>query len=91
MVDVDVEMVHEIFLVDDYPLVRRGLRGILQEESRLEVVGEAGSGIEALGVIRDLQTDLVMIGFAMEGVSGPEFIARLKQAMPEVLVFPVSV
>lgn len=53
---------HGILLVDDHPMMRHGMRQMLELEDDLHVVGEAGNGEEALGLIESLQPDLVRRG-----------------------------
>jgi DNA-binding NarL/FixJ family response regulator len=59
-----------VLLVDDEPLVRRGLRAILQSDPEIEVVGEAGDGAEALASTRSLKPDVVCMDVRMPGVDG---------------------
>ncbi|WP_018682586.1 response regulator [Actinokineospora enzanensis] len=59
-----------IVLVDDHPVVREGLRGMLEAEADLTVVGEAGSGDEAVAVVRSLRPDVVLMDLRMPGLDG---------------------
>lgn len=59
-----------IVLVDDDPLVRVGLRAVLDAEDDLTVVGEAGDGREALAVVADLGPDLVIMDIRMPNLDG---------------------
>lgn len=78
----------KILLVDDDPLVRTGLRAVLQSETDWTVVGEAGDGAEALVLVDDLNPDLVIMDVRMPGVDGIEATARISAAEdpPRVLV-----
>jgi DNA-binding NarL/FixJ family response regulator len=69
--------VHRILIVDDHPLVRMGLRGLLEAESDLQVCGEAASLAEALGAARKLQPDLVITDLSLGDGNGLELIKRL--------------
>lgn len=79
-----------ILLVDDHPLVRDGLRARLEAAPRLRVVGEAGSGEEALTQAGALRPDLVLMDVNMRGGSGIEATARLTQRYPGIAVLILS-
>jgi DNA-binding NarL/FixJ family response regulator len=78
-----------VLVVDDHPIVRQGLVGVLSDEDDLEVVGEAGSGREAVGLVSRLRPDVVLLDLEMADVDGVEAIPQLRAAHPtvEVLVF----
>jgi DNA-binding NarL/FixJ family response regulator len=59
-----------IMLVDDHPVVREGLRGMLEAEPDLSVVGEAGSGAEALALARVHRPDVILMDLRMPGTDG---------------------
>ncbi|MGI4842611.1 MAG: response regulator [Janthinobacterium lividum] len=79
-----------ILLVDDHPLVRDGLRARLEAAPRLRVVGEAGSGQEAIAQAGACRPDLVLMDVNMKGGSGIEATARLLQHHPGVAVLVLS-
>ncbi|MBE1874348.1 response regulator [Myceligenerans pegani] len=77
-----------VLLADDEPLVRGGMRLILDAEPDLEVVGEAGDGAEAVSLTRDLRPGVVCMDVRMPGVDGiraTELVLRLPEP-PRVLV-----
>lgn len=77
-----------VVLVDDEPLVRRGLRAILESDPEIEVVGEAGDGAAALSVARRLSPDVVCMDVRMpdvDGIRATELVLTLDPA-PRVLV-----
>lgn len=59
-----------IVLVDDHPLMRRGIRQLIDMQDGLEVIAEAGSGEEALGVIAEHQPDMILMDLNMKGMDG---------------------
>jgi DNA-binding NarL/FixJ family response regulator len=75
-----------LLLVDDHPVVRRGLRGYLELEPDFTVVGEAGDGDEALKAIADLAPDVVLLDLKMPGLDGQGVLERLEQDGPRILV-----
>ena len=66
-----------VLIVDDQPLIRAGLRGILELESDLEVVGEAESGREAVQQAQDRDVDVVLMDIRMPGMDGIEATAEI--------------
>ena len=79
-----------LFLVDDHPLVRDGLRARLDPLPGLEIVGEAGSAAAALEAIAQLRPDLVLADVGMKGMSGIELASLLQDRQPEVRVLMLS-
>jgi len=69
-------------VVDDHPLTRAALVGLL-EQYGFPVVGEAGDGEEAIELARGLRPDLVLLDLAMPGLGGLEALPRLRGAAPE--------
>ena len=69
-----------VYLVDDHELVRTGFKLILAKEVDIEVVGEAGSGEEALAQIRRVKPDIVLCDLHLPGVSGLEVTERIVRA-----------
>lgn len=79
-----------ILIADDHAVVRAGLRLLLEIEEDLEVVGEAGSGEEALRLSRSLKPDVVLMDVVMPGMSGLEATPPILQASPETRVLVLS-
>ncbi|WP_214321933.1 response regulator [Nonomuraea sediminis] len=66
-----------VMIVDDHPIVREGLYGMLTIEPDIEVVGEAGSGDEAVVVAPRLRPDVILMDLRMPGGDGLSAIRRL--------------
>jgi len=66
-----------IVLADDHPVVRRGIRSMLEKASDLVVVGEAGGGEEALRLVEHLSPDVLLLDMEMPDISGLEVARRL--------------
>ena len=79
-----------ILIVDDHPVVRKGLSTFLSNEPDLEVVGTAGDGEEALQMIDANRPDLVLMDLSMPGIGGIETTRRLVEAHPEVRVLMLT-
>jgi DNA-binding NarL/FixJ family response regulator len=67
-----------VLVADDHTIVRSGIRHVLESEADFEVVGEAGSGSEAITLASDLQPDVVVLDISMPGQSGLEVAAQLR-------------
>jgi DNA-binding NarL/FixJ family response regulator len=77
-------------LVDDHPLVRKGLKALLEEKHQHRVVGEAGSGAEAIGLIADLRPQLAIIDIKLPDMSGFQVAVVSKQRSPETRIIMLS-
>ena len=75
-----------VLLVDDDDLMRAGLRAVLSSDSRVEVVGEAGSGRAAVERVRALRPDLVLMDVRMPDLDGIAATREVTSASPEVKV-----
>jgi len=75
-----------VLLVDDDDLMRAGLRAVLSSDSRVEVVGEAGSGRVAVERVRTLRPDLVLMDVRMPDLDGIAATREVTSASPEVKV-----
>ena len=71
-----------VLLVDDEPLVRSGVRMILESEDDLDIVGEAADGNEALELARQLSPDVVLLDIRMPGLDGIQTTRRLIEQPP---------
>ncbi|WP_309115496.1 response regulator transcription factor [Saccharothrix sp.] len=75
-----------VVIVDDHPVVRDGLRGMLAAAGDVEVVGEAADGAEAEAVVRAVVPDVVLMDLRMPGMDGVTAIGRLRDVPARVLV-----
>src|SRR3546814_20896606 len=80
-----------VFLVDDHVLVRTGMRLMLEAQPDIVLVGEAGSGEEALPLLRQLQPDVVLCDLHLPGISGMEVTSRIVRGGQHAQVIVVSV
>ncbi|HLH62090.1 MAG TPA: response regulator transcription factor [Ktedonobacteraceae bacterium] len=71
-----------LLIIDDHALVRQGIRAFLELQPDLNVVGEAGSGEEAVRMAAELAPDVVLMDLVMPGIGGVEATRQLKQASP---------
>jgi DNA-binding NarL/FixJ family response regulator len=75
-----------VILADDHPAVRRGVRRILEKCSDIIVVGEAGTGTEALHLVQELKPDLLILDIEMPDMRGDQVARELRKKS-----FPVSI
>jgi two-component system response regulator DegU len=91
---VDDNEVHRqirVLLVDDHAFVRSGVKAILEFEEEIEVVGEAGSGMEAIERADSLKPDLIVMDVNMPDLDGIEATRRIKQKHPSISIIILTV
>ncbi|MBN1249743.1 MAG: response regulator transcription factor [Anaerolineae bacterium] len=84
-------MTTRVLLADDHQLFREGLANILNGQPDFEVVGEAGDGLEAFVMSRELDPDLILMDVGMPGCDGVEATRRIKEAMPKITIVMLTV
>jgi two-component system invasion response regulator UvrY len=80
-----------ILIADDHPVVRRGLRRILEDEAGMEIVGEAQNAQEALDLVGDKKCDVLVLDIEMPGRSGLDVLKELKKRQPKLPVLVLSI
>ena len=81
----------KIVIVDDHPVIRRGLKQIITEEPNIEVIGEAENAQVALTLIRETDCDAVILDITMPGTSGLDVLKQVKCEYPKLPVLILSV
>jgi DNA-binding NarL/FixJ family response regulator len=79
-----------VLLVDDHPVVREGLRGMINAEDDLTVVGVAGSGAEAIALAESLCPDVILMDLRMPDVDGVTATERILAASPSIRIVVVT-
>jgi DNA-binding NarL/FixJ family response regulator len=81
---------HRLLIVDDHPLVRSGIRSIIQLEPDLEICGEAESQEQALELVEREQPHLVLVDITLKNSSGLTLLKEMQDRYPHILTLAVS-
>jgi DNA-binding NarL/FixJ family response regulator len=79
-----------ILIADDHPLIRSGMRTLLQTVPDLEIVGEAATGDEVVALASTTQPDVILMDLRMPGISGIEATRRILQDSPHIRILVVT-
>ena len=79
-----------ILTVDDHPLLREGIAGMLAGEADMELVGEASNGREAIDAFRGCLPDIVLMDLQMPEVGGVEAITRIRSEFPSARIIVLT-
>ncbi len=79
-----------ILLADDHPVVRRGLRAVLEGEPDFRVTGETGDGLEAVRLVEELRPQVLVLDLMMPGVGGLEVARQVNLRFPTTKVVILS-
>jgi DNA-binding NarL/FixJ family response regulator len=85
-----ISKIHRIMIIDDHPLMRAGLRGLIEAESDMEVCAEASTAEEAIVVIRKVNPDMVIIDIALPDSNGLDLLKRIRSGNEVIKTIVVS-
>ena len=80
----------KVLIVDDHPVVRKGLHSCLANHENLKIVGEAGDGAEAILKVKELSPDIVLMDINMPGMDGLTVTEKLHKDSPQTKVLVLS-
>src|SRR5476649_2439091 len=81
---------HRVLIIDDHPLLRRGMAALLSEQADLNVCGEAKDAKGALQAMRDLVPDVALVDINLPGANGLELIKLMLAEQPKLRILVVS-
>jgi two-component system, NarL family, response regulator NreC len=84
-------MAIRVLIVDDHPVVRTGLRLLIDTQDDMETIGEAGNAAEAISEARSLDPDLILLDIVMPGQGGLDAMPVLLREHPDVKVLILSI
>jgi DNA-binding NarL/FixJ family response regulator len=80
-----------LLVVDDYEIVRAGLKQLLSEDKEFTVAGEAGSGADAVRMVRESDWDVVLLDISMPHMNGIDTLKQIKRIKPNLAVLILTV
>ena len=86
----ETKKVNRILVVDDHPVIRYGIRALLEKQPDMEVCGEAGNAATALDLTQRLKPDAAVIDISLPGTDGIELLKLMKRSVPKTRVLVLS-
>jgi DNA-binding NarL/FixJ family response regulator len=80
----------KVALIDDHPIVRQGLRNLLQTEPSFQVVAEADDGIAGLELVQRVRPDVLIVDLMMPGLNGLDLIKQVLKRLPQLRIVVLS-
>ena len=80
----------KVALIDDHPIVRQGLRNLLQTEPSFQVVAEADDGIAGLDLVQRVRPDVLIVDLMMPGLNGLDLIKQVLKPLPRLRIVVLS-
>ena len=77
-------------VVDDHPIMRKGLQDVLEASGRLDVVGQAGDGVEALSTVQRLEPEVIIMDVIMPGKDGIDACREIMELLPDTRVLMLT-
>jgi DNA-binding NarL/FixJ family response regulator len=79
-----------ILIADDHAIVRQGLKSLIEKQSDMQVVGEAGNGAQILRLVEELDPDVVIMDISMPDMNGIEAAGLILEKNPDVKIIALS-
>lgn len=84
-------MTIRLLLVDDHVVVRSGLRMLLESETDIEIIGEAGTARDAMEAVKRLKPDVILMDIGLPDMSGIEATKEIKAAQPKTAIVALTI
>ena len=81
----------KVVIVEDHKLFREGLKSLLADKDDLEVVGEAGDGLEAIRTVKRCQPDMILLDLSMPKMNGISVMKEIKSQYPEIKIMALTI
>src|SRR3954463_6970682 len=80
----------KLLLVDDNKIVREGIKDLFSEETSVELLAEASSGLEAIEMLKTISPDVIVMDISMPELDGLETLSIIKKQYPEIQILMLS-
>lgn len=81
----------KLLLVDDHAVVRSGLRMLLESETNVEIVGEAGNASDAISMLSQLEPDVILMDIGLPDMSGIDATREIKRLYPDIYILALTI
>lgn len=86
----EIKKTIRVVLVDDHPMIRRGIRRILEKSPNICVIGEAGTGVAGIHLVRQLKPDVLLLDIELPDMKGYEVARELRMRHSSVCILVLS-
>lgn len=81
----------KVVIVEDHKLFREGLKSLLSDKADLEVVGEAGDGLEAIRIVKKCRPELMLLDLSMPKMNGISVMKEIKNQFPDTKIMALTI